>query len=46
LTEAKDFDAVVRIQNEFIRSQLKILGKQSESLGETYTKTGVDPREK
>jgi hypothetical protein len=46
LTEAKDFDAVVRIQNEFIRSQLKILGKQSESLGETYTKTGVDLREK
>jgi hypothetical protein len=33
LTEARDFEAVLRIQNEFIRSQLRSFGEQAENLG-------------
>jgi hypothetical protein len=46
LTEARDFEAVLRVQNQFIRSQLKALGDQAESLGEIYTKPSIDPAKK
>ena len=46
LTEARDFEAVLRIQNEFIHSQLKAFGEQAGNLGETYTKSAIDPAKK
>ncbi len=46
LTEARDFEAVLQIQNEFIRSQLKAFGEQAGSLGEAYTKPAIDPAKK
>jgi hypothetical protein len=46
LTEARDFEAVLRIRNQFIRSQLKALGEQAEGLGEIYTKPSIDPAKK
>ena len=46
LTEARDFEAVLQIQNEFIRSQLKAFGEQAGSLGETYTKSAIDASKK
>jgi hypothetical protein len=46
LTEARDFETVLRIQNQFIRSQLKALGEQAESFGEIYTKPPIDPAKK
>ena len=46
LTEARDFEAVLRIQNRFIRSQLEALGQQAESFGEIYTKPSIDPGKK
>ena len=42
LIEARDFEAVLRVQNQFIRSQLKALGQQAESFGEIYTKPPID----
>jgi len=46
LTEARDFEAVLRIQKEFVRSQLKTFGEQVEKFGETYTKSAIDPTKK
>ena len=46
LTEDRDFESVLLIQNQFIRSQLKALDEQSESHGETYRKSAVDPAKK
>jgi hypothetical protein len=41
LTEARDFEAVLQIQNEFIHSQLKAFGEQAGSLGETSIKSAI-----
>ena len=38
LSQAKDFEEVLRIQTAFMHSQLNALGKQAASLGEAYTK--------
>ena len=38
LSQAKDFEEALRIQTEFMHSQLNALGKQAASLGEAYTK--------
>jgi hypothetical protein len=42
LSQAKDFEEVLRIQTEFMHSQLNALGKQATSLGEAYTKAASD----
>jgi hypothetical protein len=46
LTEARDFEAVLRIQNEFIRSQLRTFGEQAEGFGGAYSKSAADPAKK
>ena len=38
LSQAKEFEEVLRIQTAFMHSQLNALGKQAASLGEAYTK--------
>jgi hypothetical protein len=38
LGQAKDFEEVLRIQTEFMQSQLHAFGEQIRSLGEAYTK--------
>jgi hypothetical protein len=38
LSNAKDFEEVLRIQTAFMHSQLNALGKQAASLSEAYTK--------
>jgi hypothetical protein len=38
LSQAKDFEEVLRIQTAFMHSQLNILGTQAASLAEAYTK--------
>jgi hypothetical protein len=35
LTQAKDFEAVLRNQKEFVRSQFEAFGEQAKTLGET-----------
>jgi hypothetical protein len=39
--QAKDFEAALRIQTEFMQSQLHAFGQQIKSLGEAYTKEAV-----
>ena len=41
LTEAKDFQGFLRIQTEFLQSQLKTLGEQAMNVGETATKVAA-----
>ena len=46
LSQAKNFEEALRIQTEFMHSQLNALGKQAASFGETYAKeaaSGVNP---
>ena len=38
LSQAKDFEEALRVQREFMQSQLKAFEEQMKSLGETYTK--------
>jgi len=38
LSQAKDFEEALRIQTEFMQSQLHAFGEQIKSLGEAYTK--------
>ena len=38
LTYAKDIQDILRIQMEFVRSQLDAFGEQANSLGEAYVK--------
>jgi phasin family protein len=42
LTEAKDFQDLVRIQVEFMQTQLKSLSEQAKDLGEIATKATTD----
>jgi len=42
LTQAKDFQDLVRIQTEFVQMQLKSLSEQAKDLGETATKATTD----
>jgi len=39
LSEAKDFQEVIRIQTEFMQVQLNAFGEQTKSLGEAFAKT-------
>jgi hypothetical protein len=39
LSQAKDFQQVVRIQTEFMQSQFSAFGEQAKSFGEAYTKS-------
>jgi hypothetical protein len=43
LTYAKDIQDIVRIQMEFLRSQLATFGEQAKDLGETYIKAATKP---
>ena len=43
LTYAKDIQDIVRIQMEFLRTQLATFGEQAKDLGETYIKTTTKP---
>ena len=38
LSQAKDFEEALRIQNEFMHAQLSAFGEQATSLAEAYTK--------
>jgi hypothetical protein len=38
LTYAKDIQAILRIQMQFVRSQLEAFGEQAKNLGEAYIK--------
>ena len=42
LGQAKDFQEVIRIQTEFMQTQLKSFAEQAKSLGEAYTKAATD----
>ena len=42
LTQAKDFQDMVRIQTEFVQTLLNTFGEQTKSLGEAYTKAAAD----
>ena len=41
LSQAKDFEDVVRIQTEFMQLQMKAFGDQAKSLGEEVTKAAT-----
>ncbi len=42
LTEAKDFQDVIRIQTEFMQAQFNAFGEQTKSLAETFTKAATE----
>ena len=42
LSEAKDLQEVIRIQTEFMQTQFNVLGEQTKSLAETFTKAATD----
>ena len=42
LSQAKDFQEAIRIQTEFMQTQLNSLAEQAKSLGEAYTKAATD----
>ena len=42
LSQAKDFEDVVRIQTEFMEVQFRAFGEQTKSLGEAATKAATD----
>jgi hypothetical protein len=42
LSEAKDLQEVSRIQTEFIQTQFNVLGEQTKSLAETFTKASTE----
>jgi len=46
LTQARDFEAVLRIQREFVRSQFEAFGEQAKNVGETYAKSPFGARDK
>jgi hypothetical protein len=46
LTQAKDFEAVLRIQEDFVRSQFEAFDEQAKNLGETYAKSQFGTRDK
>ena len=42
LSQARNFQDVVRIQSDFMQSLMKAAGEQTSSLAEAYTKTAAD----
>jgi hypothetical protein len=42
LSQAKDFQEIVRIQTEFMQSVMNAMGEQTRSLGEAYTRAASD----
>ena len=42
LSEAKDLQEVIRIQTEFMQTQFNVLGEQTKSLGEAFTKAATE----
>jgi phasin family protein len=42
LSQAKDFQEAIRIQTEFMQTQMNTFTEQAKSLGETYTKAATD----
>jgi hypothetical protein len=42
LSQAKDFQEVIRIQTEFMQAQMSTFAEQAKSLGEAYTKAATD----
>ena len=42
LSQAKDFQAAIRIQTEFMQTQMSTFTEQAKSLGEAYTKAATD----
>jgi len=41
LSQAKDFQDIIRIQTEFMQMQFKAFGDQTRSLTEAFTKTAT-----
>ena len=41
LSQAKDFQVMLRIQTDFMKTQLKEFGEQTKSLGEAFTKAAA-----
>jgi len=41
LSQATDFQVMLRIQTDFMKAQLKEFGKQTKSLGEAFTKAAA-----
>jgi hypothetical protein len=46
LSQAKDFEEALRIQNEFMHTQLGAFGEQATSLAEAYPKVAADAAKK
>ena len=42
LSQAKDLQEVIRIQTEFMQTQFSVLGEQTKSLAETFTKASTE----
>jgi hypothetical protein len=42
LSQAKDFQEAIRIQTEFMQTQLNSFAEQARSLGEAYTRAATD----
>ena len=42
LSQAKNFEEALRIQTEFMQSQLNAFGEQAASFGETYAKEAAE----
>ncbi len=42
LSQAKNFQDLVRLQNEFMQSQLEAIAEQTKSLGEAFTKEATE----
>ena len=42
LSQAKDFQEAIRIQTEFMQTQMSTFTEQAKSLGEAYTKAATD----
>ncbi len=42
LSEAKNFQDIIRIQTEFVQTQFNAFGEQTKSLAETFTKAATE----
>jgi phasin len=42
IVQAKDIDEFIRMQTEFVQSQIQVLSEQVKDLGETATKTAME----
>jgi len=43
LSEAKDFQDIIRIQTEFVQTQFNAFGEQTKSLAESFTRAAKEP---